>query len=66
MADQSHLDILLQGVTAWNSWREQHPSIRPDLSEAAISQLIRINLAEGREPPETPYMPSLTGWASWW
>jgi len=49
------------GVTAWNSWREQHPSIRPDLSEAGISQLTRRNLSEGREPPETPYLPSLTG-----
>jgi uncharacterized protein YjbI with pentapeptide repeats len=32
MADQSHLDILEQGVRAWNSWREQNPSIAPDLT----------------------------------
>jgi uncharacterized protein YjbI with pentapeptide repeats len=33
MADQSHLDILQQGVEAWNAWREQNPSIRPFLLE---------------------------------
>jgi uncharacterized protein YjbI with pentapeptide repeats len=36
MADQSHLDILEQGVEAWNSWREQNPSIEPDLSGAHL------------------------------
>jgi uncharacterized protein YjbI with pentapeptide repeats len=30
MADQSHLDILKQGVEAWNSWRERTSSLRPD------------------------------------
>jgi uncharacterized protein YjbI with pentapeptide repeats len=34
MANQEHLDILKQGVEAWNKWREEHPDIRPDLSEA--------------------------------
>ena len=37
MADQSHLDILQQGVEAWNSWRRRNPSIRPDLREASLS-----------------------------
>src|SRR5215207_8250048 len=37
MADQSHLDILQQGVEAWSSWRERHPSIEPDLSGAVLS-----------------------------
>jgi uncharacterized protein YjbI with pentapeptide repeats len=32
MADQSHLDILQQGVEAWNSWRKRNPSMDPDLS----------------------------------
>jgi uncharacterized protein YjbI with pentapeptide repeats len=36
MADQSHLDILQQGVEAWNSWRYQNPSIEPNLSEAEL------------------------------
>jgi uncharacterized protein YjbI with pentapeptide repeats len=38
MADQSHLDILQQGVEAWNSWREQKPSVRTDLSGANLSE----------------------------
>ena len=38
MADQSHLDIILQeGVGAWNSWREQNRSIEPDISGADLS-----------------------------
>jgi uncharacterized protein YjbI with pentapeptide repeats len=37
MVDQSHLDILLQGVEAWNEWREQNPSIMPDLSGADLT-----------------------------
>jgi uncharacterized protein YjbI with pentapeptide repeats len=38
MADQAHLDILQQGVDAWNSWREQNPSLEPDLSGANLSR----------------------------
>ena len=36
MANQSHLDILAQGIETWNLWREQHPSIEPDLSGATL------------------------------
>jgi uncharacterized protein YjbI with pentapeptide repeats len=36
MADQSHLEILQQGVEAWNSWRKRNPSIEPDLSGADL------------------------------
>ena len=38
MADQSHLDILQQGVEAWNSWRERNPSIKPDLCGEPLSE----------------------------
>jgi hypothetical protein len=37
MANQEHLDILRQGVKAWNRWREQHPKLYPDLSGADLS-----------------------------
>jgi hypothetical protein len=38
MADQSHLDILQQGIEAWNNaWKERNPSIKPDLSGADLS-----------------------------
>jgi len=31
MADEEHLKILIQGVSAWNKWREENPEIRPNL-----------------------------------
>lgn len=37
MANQEHLDILKQGIDAWNTWRNQHSELRPDLSEADLS-----------------------------
>jgi len=53
MAKQEHLDILKQGVKAWNHWREEHPEIRPDLSATDLrgADLNRANLscAEVRE-----------------
>jgi hypothetical protein len=36
MANQEHLDILKQGVQAWNQWKEEHSDIRLDLSEADL------------------------------
>lgn len=36
MADQEHLNILKQGIEAWNEWRQQHPEILPDLREAFL------------------------------
>jgi uncharacterized protein YjbI with pentapeptide repeats len=37
MADQSHLNILQQGVGAWNRWRARNLSVEPDLSGANLS-----------------------------
>src|SRR5215211_6166081 len=37
MADRSHLDILAQGVEAWDAWRERDPYVRPALTEANLS-----------------------------
>jgi Pentapeptide repeats (8 copies) len=36
MANQEHLDILKQGIDAWNAWRNEHPKIQPDLSTADL------------------------------
>ena len=33
MAVKEHIEIFKQGSDAWNSWREQNPHIRPDLSD---------------------------------
>jgi uncharacterized protein YjbI with pentapeptide repeats len=36
MANQEHLDILKQGVEAWNAWRNEHPEVQPDLHGANL------------------------------
>lgn len=38
MANQEHLDILKQGVEAWNAWRRDNSAIVPDLKGADLSQ----------------------------
>ena len=45
MTNQEHLDILKQGVEVWNQWREEHPDIQPDLSEANLNGAI-LNRAD--------------------
>jgi len=40
MANPEHLEILKQGVEQWNKWREEHPDVVPDLSEAHLSGAI--------------------------
>ncbi len=36
MADQRHLNKLIEGVEAWNQWREEHSEILPDLRKAPL------------------------------
>ena len=38
MANQHHLDLLTQGVTAWNAWRTAHPDTPVDLRGADLRQ----------------------------
>ena len=38
MANQEHLDILKQGVDAWNKWRKEYPEIWPALRESDLSK----------------------------
>jgi uncharacterized protein YjbI with pentapeptide repeats len=47
MAIQEHLDILKQGVEAWNQWRKEHSEIQPDLNRADLqgTNLIGIDLS---------------------
>jgi hypothetical protein len=37
MANPQHLDLLKAGEVTWNSWREEHPEIQPDLCEARLA-----------------------------
>jgi len=61
MANPEHLKILMQGVEAWNKWREENTNILPDLREADISRkafsdmfvrasTIGVRLPTGSEP----------------
>jgi Pentapeptide repeats (8 copies) len=43
MADHQQLDLLRQGVEAWNAWRDQHPEILIQLSGADLSGAILIS-----------------------
>ncbi len=36
MSDPEHLEILEQGVEAWNRWRLENPQIRPNLRKAKL------------------------------
>ncbi len=36
MANDEHLNILKQGVNAWNQWRQENPNVIPDLSRANL------------------------------
>ena len=36
MPNPAHLDVLLQGVNAWNTWRSENADVEPDLSAARL------------------------------
>ncbi len=38
MANEAHLAILHQGVSAWNKWRKEASGIWPDLSGANLAK----------------------------
>jgi hypothetical protein len=39
MADEEHLNIIKQGVNAWNQWRADNPAVRPNLRAVDLSQM---------------------------
>lgn len=38
MAKPDHLNILREGVAAWNDWRAKNPAIKPDLSDIDLTK----------------------------
>lgn len=36
---QKHLSLLKQGANVWNKWRDENPSIKPDLSQTELRNL---------------------------
>ena len=39
MPNETHFEIIQQGVEGWNQWREDNPEIEPDLSDVDLSDL---------------------------
>lgn len=55
MANEKHLNVLKQGVEAWNRWREENPEVEPDLSEVAFigdnlskANFTKVNLSKAQ------------------
>jgi hypothetical protein len=36
MANDEHVALLKQGMTAWNAWRDENPDVLPNLSGADL------------------------------
>ena len=53
MANQEQLDLLKQGTEVWNTWRKQHPSLRPDLSNMKLDKSVITNEQIGQAKPGT-------------
>jgi hypothetical protein len=39
MANQEHVDRLLQGVEVWNQWRQENPKVKPNLVGADLKHI---------------------------
>jgi uncharacterized protein YjbI with pentapeptide repeats len=50
MGNSEHLSILHQGVEAWNRWRDEHPTVTPELADAKLDgcDLRRYNFKEAK------------------
>jgi len=48
MADATHIDILYEGIEAWNEWRRKNPGEKPNLAGEDLSEmdLTGVNLGE--------------------
>lgn len=65
MANQEHLDQLKRGIKAWNRWREQHPEVQPDLSQANLRGVnFKVNLS-GADLHEADLSNADLGASSW-
>lgn len=48
MSNPEHIEILNQGVEAWNKWREMNQDVKPDLSDANLEKrnLRKVNFRD--------------------
>src|SRR5437667_269190 len=63
MANEEHLRLLQQGIVQWNTWREQHQEIQPDLSltNLNLADLSRANLSSANLSGSKLYDADLRG-----
>ncbi len=63
MANPEHLNILKQGDKAWNAWRKQNPTVRPELTEVNLAGafLSRANLSRASLADANLSKANLTG-----
>jgi Pentapeptide repeats (8 copies) len=73
MANKEHLEVIKQGVDAWNKWRNEHAGTRPDLSrtdlsvanlsnaELSVANLIEANLIKANLNGAYLYEANLSG-----
>lgn len=50
MADPKHVEILKQGVKAWNQWRKDNPDVKPNLSNIVFADVFKDSAVWGDWP----------------
>ena len=47
LVNKNHIKILEEGVAIWNQWRQENPSVKPDLVNAILddADLVRADLS---------------------
>jgi len=57
MANPEHVEILKQGVEAWNHWRSEHPDVIPELANVDFTRADdwKGTSIEGNIPRRRPY-----------
>lgn len=62
MSNPEHLAILKQGVEVWNLWREENASLRPDLSDADLTEFdLDVAIYAHPKADPTDYPPDENG-----
>jgi hypothetical protein len=56
MANEEQLELIKQGVDAWNKWRAADAAIRPDLSEANLNE-VNLTGAAARKTQDQERLP---------
>ena len=46
MANYNHVKMLKQGVAVWNTWRQNHPEIIPDMSKTNLRSAGCLNMSD--------------------